>query len=89
MKNQKKTHKVGAPRYDEAQIKKIAAFLRDGHTNMEAKVKFGCSAHYAGDVRAKFKIPFPAKSKPTPPKRPAAKAAKKSAKKPSSANSLL
>jgi hypothetical protein len=43
-------------RYDEDQIKSIVAFLR-GHSNKETKGKFGCSAHYAGKLRAKFKVP--------------------------------
>lgn len=72
----------GAKRYDEDTVKKIVAFLKAGNTNTETKAKFGCSAHFAGDIRAKFKIPFPEKSKPKPPvKKPVAKAAKGKGKK--------
>lgn len=50
-----------AVRYDEKAIARIVSFLKKGHSNVEAKAEFGCSAHFAGRIRAKFKIPFPEK----------------------------
>jgi hypothetical protein len=53
---------IGAPRYDDAKIKKMVAFLK-GHTNQEVKEEFGCSAHYAGKLRKKHKIALPESSR--------------------------
>lgn len=63
----KPVRKVGARRYDEATIKSIVAFLK-GHTNLEVKAKFKCSSHFAGDLRRKFKIDLPERSKIIPSK---------------------
>lgn len=43
-------------RYDEAMRAKICTFLKT-HTNQAAKKEFGCSAHFAGKLRAEAKIP--------------------------------
>jgi hypothetical protein len=82
MKKKQAKKKFGAKRYDEDAIKKIVAFMKTGKTNEETKAKFGCSAHFAGDVRAKHKVPFPESSKPKPPvkaKKPAGKKVSKAA----------
>lgn len=79
----------GAKRYDEDTVKKIVAFLKAGNTNTETKAKFGCSAHFAGDIRAKFKVPFPEKSKPKPPVKKTVAKAKKGKKLSKSAAALL
>lgn len=47
-------------RYDEAMRAKICAFLKT-HTNQETKKEFGCSAHFAGKLRAEAKIPHVAR----------------------------
>lgn len=77
MKNNSKKNTTFGKRYSEAEIKQMTAYCK-GHTNQEVKAKFGCSAHYAGKLRKKAKIPLPESSKPVAPKKSAP--AKKSGK---------
>ena len=65
-----------ARRYDDAARTKIVDFLKTGKTNLEAKAKFGCTAHFAAKLREEAGIA------------PTAKAPKAKASKPVAANLL-
>lgn len=56
MKKNKAKSKKTSVRYDDAKVKAIASFMRAGHSNAQTKIKFGCSAHWAGHLRKKMKI---------------------------------